>query len=69
MGIEEDGAPEMSPQGAIRSCQGAISAELLVQPPSRQNTRAELLQITQEPGYACLSVPLPLSSPVLTAIA
>lgn len=32
MGIEEDVAPGVSPQGAISSCWGAIPAELLAQP-------------------------------------
>lgn len=40
------------------SLQGVIAAELLAQPPPCQNAGAELPQMTQWPGYDCLSVPL-----------
>lgn len=67
-GMEEDGAPGMLLRGVISSCRGAISAELLAQPPPCQNKRAELPQITRQPSYDGLSVPLLLPSLVLTAI-
>ncbi|XP_074424584.1 high affinity cationic amino acid transporter 1 isoform X2 [Larus michahellis] len=64
-GMEEDGAPGTSLGDEISSCQGVIPAELLPQPPSCQNARAKLPQITRQTGYDCLSVPLPLPPPVI----